>query len=98
MLAAVACLLGAFSAATPAARLRQDHPGQYTQAEIDAGARVYSAQCATCHGPNGDRVSGVDLRRGQFRRAVTDEDLAQIDRERRSGRGDAAVHAPAGRD
>jgi putative heme-binding domain-containing protein len=78
MMAAVTCLLGAFSAATPAARFQQDHPGQYTQAEIDAGARVYTSQCSTCHGPNGDRVSGVDLRRGQFRRAVTDEDLAQI--------------------
>jgi len=68
------CLLTATVAATPAA---QDH-GQYTQTEIDAGARVYSSQCSTCHGPNGDRVSGVDLRRGQFRRAVTDADLAQI--------------------
>jgi putative heme-binding domain-containing protein len=69
-------LLVALSAAQPAAQ--QDHPGQYTQTEIDAGARVYNSQCATCHGPNGDRVSGVDLRRGQFRRAVTDDDLARI--------------------
>jgi putative heme-binding domain-containing protein len=64
--------------AFPSAQLLQDQHGQYTQAEIDAGARVYSSQCATCHGPNGDRVSGVDLRRGQFRRAVTDEDLVRI--------------------
>jgi hypothetical protein len=24
----------------------QDHPGQYSQADIDAGTRVYSTQCA----------------------------------------------------
>jgi putative heme-binding domain-containing protein len=70
VLFAVAVLFAARSAA-------QDH-GQYTQTEVEAGARVYSSQCSTCHGPNGDRVSGIDLRRGQFRRAVTDEDLARI--------------------
>lgn len=68
--AAVALL----AAATPAA---QDH-GQYTQADIDAGSRVYNRQCASCHGPNGDQVSGIDLRRQQFRRASSDEDLARV--------------------
>ena len=58
--------------------LLQDHPGQYSQAEIDAGARLYSSQCAQCHGPNGDQVSGIDLRRGPLRRASSDEDLAKI--------------------
>jgi cytochrome c oxidase cbb3-type subunit III len=63
---------------TALARLAaQDHPGQYSQTDIDAGTRVYSAQCAQCHGPNGDMVSGVDLRRAQFRRAVSDDDLAK---------------------
>ena len=65
-------------AAGSAQQLTQDHPGQYSQAEIVAGARLYSAQCAQCHGPNGEQVSGVDLRRGQFRRAGSDEDLAAI--------------------
>jgi putative heme-binding domain-containing protein len=74
ILAVVSVLL----AAGAVAFAQQDHPGQYTQTEIDAGARIYNSQCATCHGPNGDRVSGVDLRRGQFRRAVTDDDLARI--------------------
>jgi putative heme-binding domain-containing protein len=64
----------AIGAATPAA---QDH-GQYTQAEIDAGSRVYNRQCASCHGPNGDQVSGIDLRRQQFRRSSSDEDLARV--------------------
>lgn len=70
-----AVVLGALAvAARPHA---QDH-GQYTQADIDAGAKVYRSQCATCHGPNGDQVSGIDLRRGQFRRAASDEDLARV--------------------
>ena len=38
--------------------------------------RLYGSQCALCHGPNGDMINGIDLRRGRFRRAVTDEDLA----------------------
>ena len=61
-----------------AQQFTQDHPGQYSQADIDIGARLYNAQCAQCHGPNGDQVSGVDLRRGQFRRANSDEDLAGV--------------------
>ena len=60
------------------AQLAQDHPGQYSQADIDVGARVYNTQCAQCHGPNGDQVSGIDLRRGQFRRASSDEELAKV--------------------
>ena len=71
---AASAVLVASGAATAAA---QDH-GQYTQAEIDAGSRVYSRQCASCHGPNGDQVSGVDLRRQQFRRSSSDEDLARV--------------------
>ena len=39
-----------------------DH--QYTSQDIQAGARIYSSQCALCHGANGDMVNGVDLRRG----------------------------------
>ena len=54
----------------------QDH-GQYSQAEIDAGARVYGRQCATCHGPNGNLVPGIDLRNQQFRRGMSDEDLGR---------------------
>ena len=58
--------------------LNQDHPGQYSQEDIAAGNRVYNAQCTLCHGRDGDQVSGIDLRRGVFRRASTDEDLARV--------------------
>jgi putative heme-binding domain-containing protein len=55
-----------------------EHPGQYTQAEIDAGSRLYARTCVGCHGPNGDMITGVDLRRGIFRRSSSDEDLAKV--------------------
>ena len=55
-----------------------EHPGQYSQADIDAGARLYNGQCQQCHGLNGDQISGIDLRRGVFRRSNSDEDLAKV--------------------
>jgi cytochrome c oxidase cbb3-type subunit III len=55
-----------------------DHGAQYTQADIAAGYKLYTTQCTQCHGPNGDGVSGVDLRRGVFRRATSDDDLARV--------------------
>src|SRR4249920_2832291 len=58
--------------------LTQDHPGQYSQEDIATGNRIYAAQCNLCHGRDGDQVSGVDLRRGVFRRSSTDEDLARV--------------------
>jgi putative heme-binding domain-containing protein len=56
----------------------QEHPGQYSQADIEGGARLYSSQCQQCHGLNGDQITGIDLRRGQFRRSNSDEDLAKV--------------------
>ena len=56
----------------------QDHPGQYSAQDIEAGSRLYASQCALCHGQNGDGVAGVDLRRGQFRRATSDEDIRNV--------------------
>jgi putative heme-binding domain-containing protein len=56
----------------------QDHVGQYSQADIERGMRLYGANCAFCHGAAGDAVSNVDLRSGRFRRAATDEDLARL--------------------
>ena len=50
----------------------------YTRAEIENGARLYQASCATCHGPEGDQVRGVALLGGTFRRATTDDELVRI--------------------
>jgi putative heme-binding domain-containing protein len=65
-----------FSAAVPL--LAQEHAGQYTQADIDRGSRLYGANCAFCHGVNGDAVSNVDLRTGKFRKATSDEELGRV--------------------
>jgi cytochrome c oxidase cbb3-type subunit III len=72
----VAGLFG-FSPAAGAQLLTVDHPGQYTQEDIARGGLLYNAQCFACHGRDGDQISGVDLRRGLFRRSQSDEDLGQ---------------------
>jgi putative heme-binding domain-containing protein len=46
--------------------------------DIETGSRLYAGQCALCHGTNGDAIAGVDLRRGQFRRALSDTDIARV--------------------
>src|SRR5262249_56796897 len=50
----------------------------YAPADIAYGAKLYDAQCTTCHGSNGDGVGGVDLKSGKFRNAVTDQDLRRV--------------------
>ncbi len=52
--------------------------GSALSATMAYGARLYDAQCTTCHGANGDGVGGVDLRSGRFRNAVTDQDLVRV--------------------
>ena len=59
-----------------------DH--QYTSEAVQAGLRVYSRECAFCHGPQGDLVSGINLARGQFRTATSDDDLRSVITEGRA--------------
>ena len=63
-------------AAAVAAASAQEH--SYTQADIENGARLYQSSCAGCHGPNGDMVPGIELQRGQFRRATSDSEIMRI--------------------
>ena len=49
-----------------------------TAADIEDGGRVFRSSCANCHGQDGDQVPGVDLGRGQFKRAQNDADLIGI--------------------
>jgi putative heme-binding domain-containing protein len=56
----------------------QEHPEQYAAADVAAGARVYNAMCASCHGPSGTGVGGIDLLRGRLPRAATDAALASV--------------------
>ena len=56
----------------------QGHPDDYTRADIEYGARLYTAQCSACHGDSGDGVAGVDLRSGKFRNAANDLQLRTV--------------------
>jgi len=71
-------IVGALASAPRVAAQAAAHPGEYAPADIAYGARLYDAQCVTCHGASGDGVGGVDLKSGKFRNAVTDQDLARI--------------------
>jgi putative heme-binding domain-containing protein len=72
-----ACVAAACTSARAQVPAR-DTAGEYTPADIAYGARLYDAQCTTCHGSGGDGVGGVDLRSGKFRHAVTDQDLMRV--------------------
>jgi putative heme-binding domain-containing protein len=56
----------------------QQPAGQYPQAEVEVGFNLYNMNCITCHGANGDSVSGVSFRSGQFRRVSTDAELNRL--------------------
>jgi putative heme-binding domain-containing protein len=75
---AAAALLFVCAPLVAAQIVSQDHPGQYSQEDIARGSVVYGSQCNQCHGRDGDQVSGIDLRRGVFRRAQSDEDIARV--------------------
>jgi putative heme-binding domain-containing protein len=56
----------------------QTHAGQYEQADIEYGSRLYSGHCVNCHGERGDSMPGVNLRSGKFRNAPTDRELNAV--------------------
>jgi cytochrome c oxidase cbb3-type subunit III len=70
------CVLASALVWTSHALAAQEH--SYTPADIENGSRIYQSTCAGCHGPNGDGVAGVELGRGQFRRATSDPDVIKI--------------------
>ncbi len=74
----LACLVLPLAAGAGAQQVTQDHPGQYSPEDIATGSRVYGTLCIQCHGPRGDIVPGIDIRRGQFRQSATDADLARV--------------------
>src|SRR5258707_258555 len=65
-----------------------------TAQDIEDGGRVFRTTCANCHGPDGDEVAGIDLGRGIFRRAKTDQDLTQIIRNGIPGTAMPASNMP----
>jgi putative heme-binding domain-containing protein len=49
-----------------------------TASDIEDGGRVFRQSCANCHGPDGNEIPGIDLGRGVFKTAKSDEDLIRI--------------------
>lgn len=74
VLAAVVFAVGAGAVAAQA----PDHPGQYLQADIEHGFKLYTERCAVCHAADGIGIGSVDLRSGRFRRAATDRLLTRL--------------------
>src|SRR5262245_53540613 len=56
--------------------LAQQHA--YTQADIDAGSKLYDSNCGSCHGENGDKIVGIDFSKGTFKTARIDDDVIRI--------------------
>lgn len=50
----------------------------YTAEAIEGGNRIYSRECALCHGPQGDLVDGINLRTGIFKTVQSDDDIRQV--------------------
>jgi mono/diheme cytochrome c family protein len=94
------CILGSLLVLGTTRSVSAQH--EYPATDVENGGRLFLATCATCHGPDGDGVAGVDLGRGQFRRAAgaSDEELVRIIRSRgtpfeakRFSKGRAAARA-----
>jgi putative heme-binding domain-containing protein len=73
-LAVSACLLFLSAWTSLPARAAQHE----TAADLLDGERAFRNTCANCHGPDGDQIAGIDLGRGQFRRAMSDEELVRV--------------------
>jgi cytochrome c oxidase cbb3-type subunit III len=51
---------------------------RYLSSDVENGSRLYRSNCFACHGPDGNSIPGVDFRRGQFKRASSDDDLLRV--------------------
>lgn len=68
--------------------------GAYKKEDIAQGGQLFRANCAVCHGPDGDAVPGIDLGRNQFRRVSTDDDIVKVIRNGIPGTAMPAASIP----
>src|SRR5712691_4477418 len=66
ILCAAAVLMGSVVLAAGQNPTMLGHPEDYPRVEVAHGARLYIEHCDRCHGPDGNGISGVDLRSGKF--------------------------------
>ena len=71
-------LMAVLAAGSAPLAAAQDHAGQYEQADIEFGARLYDANCVQCHAETGDAVAGIDLAGGVYSRAGSDAELRAL--------------------
>lgn len=75
---AVVVVLGLCVAASAPGAGRPVLAQHETAADLLDGERAFRNNCANCHGPDGDLIAGIDLGRGQFRRPLSDDEIARI--------------------
>jgi putative heme-binding domain-containing protein len=78
---AAAALAAILHAAWISAAGAQAHVGQYEQADIEYGARLYAGPCTVCHGERGDQMPGINFSAGTFKNASIDRELLEIIRD-----------------
>jgi putative heme-binding domain-containing protein len=66
----------------------------YKKEDIAQGGQLFRANCAVCHGPDGDAVPGIDLGRNQFRRVSTDDEIVKVIRNGVPGTAMPAASMP----
>jgi putative heme-binding domain-containing protein len=72
-------LISTRAAALVAAALPLSLGAQHATAfDVAEGRRVYEQSCATCHGPDGNLIAGIDFGRGVYRRTFTNDELAAL--------------------
>ena len=51
---------------------------RFVPVEVEAGSRLFQANCTGCHGPEGDGVPGINFSKGQYRRVSSDDELLRV--------------------